>query len=59
MLTPLPHTTTHIINSAYVTELFYDVDHDIALVCLVIQLPHEVDWAHVTSITEDSFLWYS
>lgn len=58
VLTALPHATTHIINSAYVTELLYDGDLDVGLFRLAIQRQHKVNWAYITSIVEDPFLWY-
>lgn len=59
VFTPLPNVATHnIINSAYMTDFFYDGDLNVGLVWLAIQRQHEVDWAYVTRIMEDPFHWY-
>lgn len=58
VLTPLPHATTHIISSSYVTELFYGGDVDVGLVRLSIKRKHEMDGTYVESFMEDQFLWY-
>lgn len=56
--TPLPHAITHIINSSYVTELFYGGELNVGFVWLAIQRQHEVYWAYADNVMEDPFLWY-
>lgn len=43
VLTLLPHASTHIIDSAYVPELFYDPDFNVCLVWLAIKHEHDMD----------------
>lgn len=57
ILTALPYDMVQLLNTSYITKIFFNSDIDVALALIEIERQGGVGWTYVSAQMADQFLW--